>query len=362
MFLAGPSRSGTGMVRTILNLGGVVRLAGETHYFDDLRPRLTDPTALLAGPELQRTRSYFLALSHRRYGFQGSEEQASIPPEQLDALAASLGGSADAYFQAFCRLIADRNNDPDGAWRTTTDLDSIGPSRWGEKTPRHVFRIGDILAAYPEAQVACMVRDPRAVVASYAQWRTTKATAGIDAEPEQAEAVEEESRRVRRSFHPVTASLMVRGAITAAEAALREYGPERVRLIRYETLVDDPLAVVPDLCAWLGVEFSDTMLETPYHSSSFEQYQAGAGIQQRSRDRWRTTLEPAEISTVQLVCSGLMKRWGYPPIDTGAPPWGVAAEFATWPFVAARAVIANRERIASIPDYLLRRILPGRRT
>ena len=37
LFVVGPSRSGTSLMRALLNGHADIALAGETHYFDDLR-------------------------------------------------------------------------------------------------------------------------------------------------------------------------------------------------------------------------------------------------------------------------------------------------------------------------------------
>jgi len=158
VFVVGPSRSGTSMLRESLNRGGRIWIARETHWFDDLRTTL--PTGRLDGADAARCRDYFLRLAHRAYGAEADPDAATIDPAELAAEAASLGGSGDAWFAAFCRLRARAN----------------GRGRWGEKTPRHAFRIDELLAAFPSARVVCLIRDPRAVVASYRDWTTRAAS------------------------------------------------------------------------------------------------------------------------------------------------------------------------------------------
>src|SRR4051794_22824414 len=148
-FVVGSSRSGTNLLRAILNKHSEVWIAAETHYFDDLRPRLGVEAAAPLSPEGRaRAERYFLALGHRPYGYGGDPAQSTIDADELRALAEELGGSGDATFEAYCLLQARRR----------------GKTRWAEKTPRHVYRIDDLLAAFPEAKVVCLIRDPRAVV------------------------------------------------------------------------------------------------------------------------------------------------------------------------------------------------------
>lgn len=348
VFIVGPSRSGTALVRSALNQNPAIHVAGETHYFDDLRPRLDDPQATLGGSDREVVRDYFLALAHRPFGHKGQADDSRMDPAELDELAEATGGSADAYFEAYCRISAAGDESSPGS-----------VTYWGEKTPRHAFRIDDMLLAYPDAHVVALVRDPRAVVASYAKWRNQ---GGFDLEADQghAAALEEESDRTRRSFHPVIAAMMCKGAITAGEAALATHGPDRVSLVRYETLTEDPEPEIRRLCDVIGLDYRPEMLDTPMHNSSFAAFDKEAGIRRESVERWRSVLTPTEIATVQLVCRDLDERWHYEPLDTGTRPLSVAVMLATTPVAAVRAGAANKERIASLPDYVMRRVLPGR--
>ncbi|HYX76361.1 MAG TPA: sulfotransferase [Gaiellaceae bacterium] len=185
-FVVGASRSGTNLTRALLNAHSGLWIAAETHYFDDLRPRL--PAGRLEGEARERCERWFLALSHRAFGQEGDPERSSVDPAELRTLAGELGGSGDAYFEAACRLRARQH----------------GRERWGEKTPRHVYRIDDLLTAFPEAKVVCLVRDPRAVAASYKDWHGAAARRGLDESPEK-QADRERTRACARSPRPCQA-------------------------------------------------------------------------------------------------------------------------------------------------------------
>ena len=215
IFVVGASRSGTNLVRALLNAHSTLWISGETHYFDDLRPRLPgNGTEPLAGEDRERCERYFLALSHRAFGQAGDPGESRFDRGELRALAGELGGSGDAYFEALCRLRAGRH----------------GRERWGEKTPRHVYRIDELLTVFPEAKVVCLVRDPRAVVASYKDWHGAAARRGVTETSE----LEADRERSRRSYNAVLMSLLWRGVVRASFAALERHGPERVRIQRFE--------------------------------------------------------------------------------------------------------------------------------
>ena len=107
IFLVGASRSGTAMVRSILNNDPDVHLVGETHYFDDLRAQLgTDGRSPLEVEQRVRCETYFRAITHRPYGHGGDPEKSALDPMVLRAEAEAIGPGSDAYFEAFCRLMA----------------------------------------------------------------------------------------------------------------------------------------------------------------------------------------------------------------------------------------------------------------
>jgi hypothetical protein len=331
IFVVGASRSGTNLVRALLNAHSTLWISAETHYFDDLRPRLPgNGTESLAGEDRERCEGYFLALSHRAFGQAGDPDESRFDRDELRALAAELGGSGDAYFEALCRLRAQRHS----------------RERWGEKTPRHVYRIDDLLSAFPEAKVVCLVRDPRAVVASYKDWHGAAERRGVTESPE----LEADRERSRRSYNPVLMSLLWRGVVRASFAALEQHGPERVRIQRFERLAASPEAEVRSLCAWLGLEYEPALLEIPVVNSSYAT--SGAGVSSEPVERWRERLSPAEIGIVQSVSEPLLSELGYTPDEVTVSPVRLAWAWATVPFAAARAAVVNRQRLGKATQYV----------
>jgi len=339
LFICGPSRSGTALMRSILNLHSQVHLAAETHYFDDLRAALRNKAeASLDDAERRRCEDYFLSLGHRPYGHRGDPDAGRHTREQLRQLADSLGVGADAYFEAFCRLEATHEGKP----------------RFGEKTPRHIFRIPEILARYPRAKIMCMIRDPRAVIVSYRDWKNQ---GGFDFEndPGHKEELERDHERARQSYNLLLMSMLWRSTVKAAERALRDFGPERIRLQKYEDLARAPRQNLTAICEWLDLPFEPGMLEAPMSNSSFSKYEERNGVSTESIDRWRKKLSAVEIGMIQAVCRKPMERMGYER-DAVATPWlRLLGSWVALPFAVIRAARLNRSRIGNLPSYVWRR-------
>lgn len=338
IFVVGPSRSGTALVRSIVNLHPDVHLASETHYFDDLRRKIADPEHLTDG-DRDLCVDYFGALTHRPYGHSGVADLGWLDDATFRERAAERGGTADAHLQAFCEMSAGRE----------------GAAVWGEKTPRHVFRIDDILESFPNARVIAMVRDPRAVVASYKRWRNQGGLPGEDDVDHESKLADEEER-ARRSYHPLLLAMLWRGQAKAALAGRQRHGTDRVWVQRYEDLVGSPESSVEALVAWLGLEFSPAMLDVPMLNSSFSKYRTGQGISTEALARWIEVLDDPEVAIVQRACASPMTAFDYEPRSLQGTVGGEARLVAEFPGAALRAARANSERSGGLPTYVARRL------
>lgn len=340
IFVVGPSRSGTGLMRTVLNQHPSVHLAPETHYFDDLRPKVGGgQETVLDEAAARRCEDYFLALMHRPYNRGGRPEDSPVSRSELSAAAEAAGGGPDGHFEAFCRMQAA----------------SRGKPRWGEKTPRHVFRVADILRVYPEAKFVCMVRDPRAVVSSYRRFGDRKDPArGRDVAHRA--ALERARDRASRSNDIVVTSLLWRASVQAALHARRRFGAERVRLQSFEQLVTDPGHAVRALADWLDLEFHPSMLDVPLRNSSFSPKDQRAGFSKGALARWRRELADGEIALIQSVCGGLMQRHGYHREAVAVPRARLLLQWLRLPFAVWRSTSANRFRAGRLAPYIWRRL------
>jgi hypothetical protein len=340
IFVVGASRSGTELMRSILNQHPSVCISPETHYFDDLRVKLRGRERQgLTRTEARKCEDHFLAALHRPYGHGGQPEKAPLSREALRETAVKIGTGADAFFEAFCRINASEK----------------GADRWGEKTPRHVFCLPEILGAFPRSKVICMVRDPRGVVASYRALTNTKSLVH-DIELEGKSALEQEQRRIRRSYNILIACLLWSGSVQAALDARRRFTADRVFIQRYENLVLDPPSALARLTAWLSIYYCPAMLNASITNSSYVSFQGAPGFAKPFIDRWRTNLSRHEIAVIQTACRRVMRCAGYQlePIDTLLRP--LLWECLKLPAAAIIAAVANRARIGAIGPYLYRRI------
>lgn len=342
VFIVGVSRSGTTLLRSILNLNKSVCIATETHYFDDLRDQIKQPKASeLSNAHQEKVENYFLSLAHRPYGLKGDYTKSRIERKDLREMAQQYGGSADAYFIAFCKLSRQCSEE----------------KIWGEKTPRHLFRIEDILSVFPQSKIICMVRDPRAVCASYRDWKNV-ANSYLEKDSEGGEIIKEERKRIKASYHIIAHALLWKASMKKIIAAYNNHGKETILIQRYEDLLNDPEGEIKKITKWIGVEYDEEMLlNAPIINSTFIASKQKGGIVKRATDTWKDKLSKTEIVCVQdAVSSRLLAEMDYQKENYSI--WFVRRiiPWISLPFAVVRITLANRGRMANIFKYIKKRL------
>ena len=338
--VGGPPRSGTELMRQILNRTASIHLAPETHVFGDLLSRLNcELRAVLAGCELETAIDYFRALSAAPYGQHGDLKGARIERAALLEMASSP--SVAGLYEAFCRWHAQLAGIP-------------SPVIWGDKTPRHVFTIDLILEQFPDSKFLAMVRDPRAVVLSYRDWQN-RWFEGKALDLSQQQRIASEELRTRRSYHPFTISLLWRSAAQAGLTAASRH-PERVRLVKFEDLIDKSEIEVRAICDWLGVEFNPATLQVGHLNSSFVGRKDGAGFDRASVDRWERGLTSDEKWVVENLAGPAFKKLGYRPSESSLRLTEGLKMSATFLPTLGSAIWANRGRRGSLVHFVKERL------
>jgi len=298
IFVVGVHRSGTSLMRHLLDDCSVVWLCDETHYMGHLLPsagmrrhfRRFGP--LTDDANLRRLVDHMYAPGFRRYsrfkelGWQWQWIVENFDRETVYAALAAGDRSEPAVFDAFMGLVC--------AWH--------GAEVRGEKTPIHLRWTRELLAWYPRARIVHMIRDPRAVHVSDLKRRR---------EQRQRAPVYERLRLLGPVFG---ATIAVQTALLWAESArraqrMRALFPDRYLTVRFEDLVREPGRVVPALCADLGIPFEPRMLERTVVSEGFR---AGSkGFDARADRRWERHISRNAARWYRLTLARPLRAWGY---------------------------------------------------
>jgi hypothetical protein len=296
IFVVGVSRSGTTLLRRVLETSDRVAIAAENHFVGHLIERegarhyfrqvgdLEDDdnirriVELIYSGEYQR-RSRFRELSpYWRWLLEHVERQD---------------------FER--RLLAGERSER-GLMRELmrTYADFRGRPVMGEKTPAHLNYVETLLDWFPGGRVVHILRDPRAIYVSELRRRRShrrRPYSWLMKVPLLFEAV-----------MLVQTTLVWAGAARRHRQLQRAY-PGRYMLLRFEDLVQQPAEHLPRLFGFLGVEMPSGATEVTVVSRGFRLgesgFDAGAGT------RWREQIHPYADRWLRSFLRRSMRRLGY---------------------------------------------------
>jgi hypothetical protein len=288
VFVVGAPRTGTTLVKEILNRHPRVHLFDEVHFFERVweeRGRLGD----LSTPASRRRAIERVLDVVSRFG-SDKDVVAALPPDLYERRLVEAGPT----YPNLARILL------------ATQCSRRGAAIWGDSSPQDILYLGTIVSWWPDARFVALVRDPRGFLSSYKNYHRRNVATHHE------------------RYNPLPASLLWKTYMAALAAAERAPWGSAVLRLRYEDLVSEPEATVRRLSEHVGVDFVPQMLQVDRANTSFVG-EGGAsapapGIFATSRDRWRTELTPTEIWLGERVFGDAMRPLGYEPAAGGVWP------------------------------------------
>ena len=262
VFIVGCPRSGTTLMRLLLNNHPRIAIPDETGIFEILMNRT----------RLKKALPYRIAPGSRLEKVLGTEIA-----ERFNRL--------PAFKRIGVRNIVDT--------LFTIYATSKGKTYWGAKTPHHYRYIPEIRKLFPSATIIFMIRDPRAVVASSKRYAKN-------------------NKSFWASHNIQTAIDLWKESIHAAKAC-----KDDLVIVKYEELSSDPSSVIKEICNHLGVRFDPEMLN--FYKSSESQIskmptwhkETTKPVNAENIEKWKTELSEEEISTIDKRLADEMSYANY---------------------------------------------------
>ena len=286
-FVVGVGRSGTTLLRLMLDAHSELAMPPETHFFASLRSASGE---LKFGPS--DAVEAIVDDEHRRWNDFGMEEEELLA--RFEAI--PRFNLADAL-RAFYSLYAEKQ----------------GKERWGDKTPDYIERMRQIKGVLPEARFIHVIRDGRDVTVS-----TNKRII---------------ERGHRDPMPPGRSAKRWQKKILKARADGPKLG--EYLEIRYEDLVTDTEAQLRKVCEFSQLEFEPGMLD--YHETAALRLSEMAGAMPARDGRperdagerlkahalatkpptkerievWREDMAPEDVAKFESVAGDLLDDLGY---------------------------------------------------
>jgi len=296
LFVTELNRSGMRLLIRMMNAHPEIEFALQT---DELPNILWSAAEAVLGSELKRsqalTPSNLKAVENAHLETLQYRDSHITGPERSDGFSQELPNDiegaeyGDTYQELFSKLL-DRLRTTDAPW--------LGINQ------NHIIEFIPTLArTYTRAKFIVAIRDPRGVIDS-AQNRnggTSDDAMGLDA-----------------------VYLRWRKYVSLAQRWIDLLG-DRVKVVKYETLVTSPEQSMRDLCAHMDLPYDPAMID----ADGFTDPETGAGPRNQPAERtgifsgrvnqWKETISPAALELVEFMCGHEMQALGYELMDSLQP-------------------------------------------
>ena len=261
VFIVGAPRSGTTLLRVVLNRHSQLAMCSETAYLSRVYARrhaFGDPGNL---QNRKRIVDAYLAVQPLR----GLGTDVDILRQRL----LSEGVSWRSLFASLLQVYAD----------------SQGKPYTGEKTPGHALYVETLCEWFPDCSIVHLVRDPRDEVHSLIRmpWASRSVLMGAN---------------TWRSFNTAVCAVSAR--------------PNYLR-VKYEDLVTRSEEQLQRLCNHIGLEYEESMLQ-PDSAELDDPRQDPRAYQSITPARlpvWRAELKPWQVEAIETTVGPRMEEFGY---------------------------------------------------
>ena len=269
VFIVGCPRSGTSLLKRMLNAHFQIAVFGESHWIVQLfeEQRGLTPQGL-ATPEL--TSHLVDSPKFNRLRISRGQLEALLATGQPITYASFVAGIFDLYGKSQGKVLV------------------------GNKTPWFVRRIKTLYSLWPTARFVHIIRDGRDVCLSMANWPTTHRNHPARFSTWNEDAVS-------------TAALWWEYMVRIGREAGESLGPELYYEMRYESLVENPAEECSRLCSFLGLPYDDAMLRF-YEGQT--KATAARPITLGLRD-WRHQMPADDVARFEAAAGEILDQLGY---------------------------------------------------
>lgn len=268
IFIVGAQRSGTTLLRLILNAHSQIAIPRDCPF---LLPFLKKKylNHFISGSSLKTFCDYISSIDeYQRTYVDGHYNEFFSQFYHREKM--SLREMIDGVFSGFCH--------------------SEGKSIWGSKTPTFFRKVDIFFTLFPDAKFIHIIRDGRDVFDSL--------------------------RKMNPLHNNVTlAALNWKYKLFRIEKSFKKIPVNNKITIRYEDLLIKTEETIKSICTVLGIEYEASMLD--FHISSYKNTSLRHSklifkpIKKDNKEKWKNNLTSQEIRVFNLLAGNYLKRYNY---------------------------------------------------
>lgn len=275
VFLVGCPRSGTTMLKRMVNAHPQVAITRETHWI----PRYFEKQRGVTSEGVVTDRLVEKLFEHHRF------DQMKISREKLQSL---IDRNPDSTYAELVSRIFDRYGQ------------RKGKPLVGDKTPTYVRKIPTLHQLWPNARFVHLIRDGRDVWLSIRQWRMAKKSAGQFATWEKDPLV--------------TTALWWKALVGMGHRDGSQLGSDKYLELKYHHLVNQPEIACRQLAQFLGIPHTDAMGKF-YEGRTQHDDQLSTNAAwlppTPGRRNWRTEMNNLEVEKFEAAAGDMLETLGF---------------------------------------------------
>lgn len=265
LFVVGLPRSGTKLLRELLNRHSKVRI-----------PKIETELFPILAREIGR-----IGDVGKRQSFQKLYDRLSDLPYFQYSRSQGQDISAEEWF-SWCSVFSPAGVF-EGLVRLAVGVKASEAVIWGDKSPSYITRTGLLYRHFPTARFVHIVRDVRDVALS--AWRAWGKS-------------------------PVRTAVRWVDGIASLHGDLRNV-PARLLEVRYEDLIDDPECVCERVCEFLGLDFERSMVSLPSSGENLGDAKGQVGILSGNSGKYMGAMSKKQLAFIEGFCAPTLSRYGY---------------------------------------------------
>jgi hypothetical protein len=298
IFIVGVSRSGTSLMRRVLNSSDQIAICEENHFLghvipsEGARKKFRQLGDLSNDDNVRRLVDYIYSggfkkssQKHRILSFHWRWIIKWIDKQDFLQRVLESDRSERALFIIMMQVFADH----------------FGKPIMGEKTPIHFRYVPTLMEWFPDGKVIHMLRDPRAIFFSELRTRREEATTTP-------------FKQLKRVDFLFKLYIVLQTTAIWFESAIRCFRykqryPDRYYLLKFEDLTSDPEKHIEQVCDFLDVEYQDEMLDQAVISKGFKLGHKGFDTQ--AATRWKEHIDPWINAWFSFWLRRYLKKFDY---------------------------------------------------